>query len=123
METIITRDDYRVALANGISHVALRYRVKRGWDMDKAVSTPLLRVPQQHKYKKYTMNDFHIGQQLKLLSPSPEDKRCNQKLVKGTVVAVTKYLIVLQRFRNGQATYKESFKYVDFSTGYVKLEA
>lgn len=38
----ITAEHYAKAESNGISKSALRQRVRRGWDIDRAVSEPLV---------------------------------------------------------------------------------
>lgn len=38
----ITKEQYQQAESNGISRSALRQRIKRGWDIDRAVSESLV---------------------------------------------------------------------------------
>lgn len=38
----ITANDYQQAEATGISRSALRQRIKRGWDIDRAVAEPIV---------------------------------------------------------------------------------
>lgn len=38
----ITAEQYQQAEANGISRSALRQRIKRGWDIDRAVAEPIV---------------------------------------------------------------------------------
>ena len=38
----ITKEQYRLAESNGISRSALRQRIKRGWDIDRAVVEPIV---------------------------------------------------------------------------------
>lgn len=39
---LITEDDYQQAAEKGISRSALRQRIKRGWDIDRAVTESIV---------------------------------------------------------------------------------
>lgn len=61
---IISKEQYNIAMENGINKIALRKRVYRGWSIGKSISTPLFTKRERARSGNFFKN-MQVGYKIK----------------------------------------------------------